>query len=290
MALLAQSRLGHVNDVAKLAEPYLNGKSEALGPRASSLTLAGHLVFADLAERTQDERALKLVRKAAGLGFEGDAMKESMPFHNEMSDSIFMGTAILARAGKLTGEHRYFEMAARHLEFMNRLVRRSDGLYRHSPLTDAAWGRGNAFAAFGYAFALTDWPVEDPARARILSEYQTLMAALARHQTPEGLWRNVVDFPGAYGETSATAMIGLAMERGIRHGWLPKNFYQVRVDRAWRAVQARTSSDGVFIDVCESTNKQPTLRDYLLREATLGRDERAGGMVMMFATELAGLE
>ena len=69
-------------------------------------------------------------------------MKESMPFHDEMSDSLFMATAILARAGALTGERRYFDMAARHVAFMQKLVFRPDGLYRHSPLTDAAWGRG----------------------------------------------------------------------------------------------------------------------------------------------------
>jgi len=290
MALLAQSRLGNVADVAQLAEPYLSGKSEPLGPRATSLNLAGHLVFADLAERTKNERALALVRKAADLGFEGGEMKQSMPFHNEMSDSVFMGTVILTRAGKLTGERRYFRMAARHLDFMNKLVRRTDGLYRHSPLNDAAWGRGNAFAALGYVFALSDWPLDDPDRPRVLHDFQALMAALARHQTGEGLWREVLDYRGAYGETSATAMIGFAMERGIRHGWLAKSFYRHRAEGAWEAVLARTGSDGVLIDVCESTNKQPTLTDYLRREATLGTDERGGGMVMLFATEMAGLD
>jgi len=40
-------------------------------------------------------------------------MKESMPFHDEMSDSVFMATPIVAKAGALTGESRYFDMAAR---------------------------------------------------------------------------------------------------------------------------------------------------------------------------------
>jgi hypothetical protein len=39
-----------------------------------------------------------------------------------MSDSLFMATAILARAGKLTGERRYFDMAAQHIAFMQKLV------------------------------------------------------------------------------------------------------------------------------------------------------------------------
>ena len=81
-----------------------------------------------------------------------------MPFHNEMSDAVFMGCPILAKAGKLTGEQKYFDMALRHFRSMANLCRRSDGLYRHSPLNEAAWGRGNAFPALGLALSLTDFP------------------------------------------------------------------------------------------------------------------------------------
>jgi hypothetical protein len=44
------------------------------------------------------------------------------------------------------------------------------------------------------------------------------------------------------------------------------------------------------VDVCESTNKQNTLEDYLNRAALLGPDPRGGAMAMLFATELAGLQ
>src|SRR5579863_762734 len=77
IALIAQMRLGHVADVEKLAEPYLDPSRNLLS-RASSLTLAGHLVFAELAERTGDMRYAGLVRKAADLGFtQTGEMRES---------------------------------------------------------------------------------------------------------------------------------------------------------------------------------------------------------------------
>jgi hypothetical protein len=73
--------------------------------RATSSHLSGHLIFGQLAERTGDARYVQLVRKAADLGFtESGVMKESMPLHNEMSDSVFMGCPILAKVGKLTQE------------------------------------------------------------------------------------------------------------------------------------------------------------------------------------------
>ncbi len=290
MALIAQMRLGHLADVEKLAAPYADGTKDPLGARPSSLNLAGHLVFAELAQRTKNPRYIELVRKAADLGFsETGEMKESMPFHDEMSDSVFMGTSILIKAGKLTGERKYFDMAARHLAFMQKLDLRADGLYRHSPLTDAAWARGNAFAALGLTLALTDLPKDHPEYGRILLAYQQLMAALARFQDEDGTWHEVIDEPGSYREFSSTAMIGFAMLRGMQNGWLTPKAYQSKVDRAWRAVLARVSHDGVLLDVCESTNKQKTLQDYTWRAAIFDKDPRGGGMALLFATEMAGL-
>jgi len=84
-------------------------------------------------------------------------------------------------------------------------------------------------------------------------------------------------------------MIGTSMLMGIRHGWLDAKAYQPRVDAAWRAVKQRTGPDGTLLDVCESTNKQRTLEDYVRRAAITGRDPRGGAMAMIFATEMAGL-
>ncbi len=287
MALISQMRLGHVDAVAKLAEPYLT--RDTLN-RASSLTLAGHMVFAELARRTKDPRYTTLVKKVGDLGFdEAGAMRESMPYHTEMSDSFFMAGPITAMAGTLTGDRKYFDMVAKHFRFMQTLTLRSDGLYRHSPLVDTAWSRGNAFPALGMALALSEFPKDHPERSYVLGEYQKLMTTLADHQDPDGMWHEIIDEPGSYPETSATSMIATAMLRGIRQGWLDAS-YQARVDRAWTAVLLRTNPDGTLLDVCESTNKMPTREDYLYRGPSNGKDERGGGMMLLFATELAGLQ
>jgi len=289
MALIGQLRLGNAAEVERLAARYLDGRDNLA--RANSLTLAGHLVFAELAERTKNARYTDLVRKAANTGFtESGAMKESMPYHDEMSDSVFMAIPLLAKAGKLTGDKKYFDMAARHLAFMQKLVLREDGLYRHSPLTDAAWGRGNAFPALGLALALSDIPSDHPSYNTMVSAFVQHMNALAPFQSEDGMWREVIDQPGSYEEFSATAMIATSVLRGIRNGWLDARTWQPRVDRAWHAIVARIGTDGVLFDVCESTNKQPTLEAYLQRAAILDRDPRGGGMALILATEMAGLK
>jgi len=289
MALIGQLRLGRVAEVERLAAPFVNGSRDSLA-KATSSHLAGHLVFAELAERTGDPRYNALVRKAADLGFtDAGVMKESMPLHNEMSDAVFMSCPILAKAGKLTHDRKYFDLALRHLRFMEKLCLRPDGIYRHSPLDQAAWGRGNAFPALGLALTPSALPADDPAHKELLRSYQSLMDALARFQDENGMWRQVVDVRGSYPEFSASAMITIAMLRGIRAGWLDAKLYQPRVDGAWRALRKRISPDGQIIDVCESTGKQPSLADYLNRVAILGRDPRGGGMALLLATEMAGM-
>ena len=290
VALIGRLRLGHTAEVSKLAAPYLDGAQDSLA-RPSQGALAGHMLFYELAKRTGDKRAAERVRRAADIGFtETGEMREFMPLHGGWSDSIFMDIPILAKAGALTGERKYFDMAARHLSFMHKIVLRPDGLYRHQASTDAAWGRGNAFPALGLALTLSEFPKEHADYPRLLASYRAHMAALARFQDENGMWRNVIDRPGAYPEYSASAMIATAMLRGIRNGWLDRGTYEPLVEQAWKAILARTGADGRLVDVCESTGTRGlSYDDYLHRAAIVGRDDRGGGMAMFFATELAGL-
>ncbi len=288
IALIARMRLGDVDDVRRLVEPYVNGSKDSLA-RPSELVLGGHIVFTELARRTADSRYVAMVRKVADLGFDASGkMLEAMPYNDQFSDGIFMGTVIVAQAGALTGEAKYFDLADRHLRFMQQLDLRPDGLYRHQPATDAAWGRGNGFAALGLAMTVSELPRAHKGYMHALDSYRQLMAALLPLQTRDGLWRNVVDHPGAYAEFSATAMIGFAMQHGLANGWIKGRAYRQAVDRAWLAINSRTSSAGSFIDVCESTARMTSLDQYLQRAAILGNDPRGAAMAMLFATELMG--
>ncbi len=289
ITLIARARLGEVDEVRKLVEPYVDGTKDSLTQRPNSLVMAGHIVFTELARRTKDPRYVAAVKKIGDLGFDASGqMKESMPYHDLFSDSVFMGTAIVAQAGALTGERKYFDMADRHLRFMENLDLRSDGLYRHEPGTDMAWGRGNGFAALGLALTLSEMPKNHAGYEHMLQSYRALMATLLTHQNRDGLWRNVVNRPGTFAEFTGTAMIGFAMQRGLEKGWIKAREYRRAVDQAWLAVKSRASPTGTFIDVCESTARMKVPEDYVMRTAILGPDPRAGAMTMLFATELMG--
>jgi rhamnogalacturonyl hydrolase YesR len=290
MALIAQLRLGHTTEVLKLVDPFLNGSQDSFA-RPSQSSLAAHMLFYEIARRTKDERAAKLVIRAANSGFTEDgSLREFMPLHGGWSDSVFMDIPILAKAGALSGDRKYFDMAARHFFYMQRIVGRTDGLYRHQASTDAAWGRGNGFPALGLALTLSDFPKDHPDYPALLAAFQKHMKALSEFIDENGMFREVVDYPGAYPEYSGTAMIATAMMRGIRRGWLEASTYQPVVDKAWQAILIRTSSDGRLFDVAESTGTRGlTLKDYLRRAAILDRDPRGGAFAMILATEIAGI-
>ena len=184
---------------------------------------------------------------------------------------------MLARAGRA-------EAALAHLALMQKLCLRPDGLYRHSPLDEAAWGRGNAFPALGMALMISALPPAE--RAKPIADFKRLADALLPFQTRNGMWRQVIDHPAAYEEFSATAMIAAAMHMGLREGWLKGARYKLAVERAWDGIKARTASDGKLMDVCESTGKQPKLEDYLRRTAIWDRDPRGGAMALFLAAEL----
>jgi unsaturated rhamnogalacturonyl hydrolase len=289
MALIAQLRLGNTAEVLRLADRYLSGSADSFA-RPSQSSLAAHMLFYEIFRRTADERAAKLVIRAANSGFTEDgAPKAFMPLNGGWSDSVFMDIPILAKAGALSGDRKYFDMAARHFFYMQKIVGRPDGLYRHQASTDAAWGRGNGFPALGLALTLANFPKDHPDYPALLAAFQTHMKALSRYQDENGMFREVIDYPGAYPEYSGTAMIATAMMRGIRRGWLDASVYQPIVDRAWQAVLTRTASDGRLFDVAESTGTRGlTLEDYLRRAAILDRDPRGGAFAMILATEIAG--
>jgi unsaturated rhamnogalacturonyl hydrolase len=309
LALVARSRFAELTgdaaslkSVEEIVAPYYSAEKPSLGNRVSGSHLAGHLVFAELARTTGDRRYVELVTAAADYAFDEDGKpREAMPFHSQMSDAVFMACPILTAAGRFTGDPKYFEMALRHLNFMRDLCVRDDGVYRHSPLNESPWGRGNGFPALGLAIALTDLDaalesrvidpsVVEPIRDEMLTAFRAHIAALVIHQDPTGTWHQVIDHHGSYRELTSTCMITFAILRGLSHGWLDENTYRPVAQRAWEAIKLRVGPDGTLFDVCTGTGKQRSLREYLDRPAILGRDERGGAMALMVAAEMLACE
>ena len=204
---------------------------------------------------------------------------------------MFYAGAMLGRAFRSAGEARYANLLADFL-LDGGDVQEDNGLFRHARSAPFYWSRGNGFAALGYAEALTYLPAEHPARAELLSRHRRHLDALLRRQQPWGTFGELVDLPGAWGELTATAMVGYALARGLRMGWLPdaaNGGYAAGLAACWRALTERIDAGGGVVDGCVSTGVMPDRRAYLHRAAVSGHDDRTGGLALWFACEMERL-
>lgn len=300
LALVGRLRLAeltgnkkHTEDVVRIVQPYHSGEKNPLAKNVSGSTLSGHLVFGELADRTGDSRYIALDRAAADLGFDKDGKPlAAMPYHAEMSDAVFMGTPILAQAGRLTKDPKYVEMALKHARFMTKVNLRPDGLHQHSPVDPekSAWGRGNGFVTLGLVLTLSELPEQGAAHDEIKTLFREHLATMLKHQDEFGMWHQVVDHPESYRELTVTCMTTFAITRGLRRGWLDRATYEPVVRRAWPSINMRIGPNGSLVDVCTGTGKMKSLREYLDRPANFGKDDRGGAMALMVSTELAYAE
>lgn len=248
--------------------------------------VAGRLLFAELAPTMSEAKELTLA--AAELGFDDQGRPLSaFPYHNEMSDAIFMAGPLLAKAGALTGERRFFDQAIRQVRFIRDLCLREDGLYRHSPMDESAWGRGNGFPALGLSMILEELPANHPDREFAVSSFRGHLAALKSHQDENGMWHQVIDHPESYPEFTCTCMISTAALKGIRLGIVDGSSWDETLEKSWRAIRMRVSLDGRDVNgACTGTGKQKNLEAYLKRKEIHGFDSRGGSMALLFASEL----
>ena len=269
-------------------EPFLSGAKPAIAEPYLLTSLAGHLAFADLAERERDAGAAALTRKAADFIMPVDPAKEVVRFARQWTDDMFMASSVLSRVGAQAKDDRYGAVVGRLLTSYAQKLQRPDGLFIHAVEGPHAWGRGNGFAALGLIEALTFLPPEWPDRSRVLEIYRRHMNALLKHQSDDGMWRQVVDEPASYREFTVTAMTVASMARGVRLGWLDRSFVPA-IDRAWDALMTRIAADGAVADVCAGTAAGATKEYYLNRPAVAGADDRGGAMALLAALEVAEL-
>ena len=269
--------------VRRQTQPWVAGEQKLFGDRVQLTAVAGTLIFAELAA-AGDAAAAALFDQGAALAA-AEKSPAVLEYGQGWTDDMFMATAVLARSGARPGHERDMDVAARLLTEYAARLQQPTGLFNHAVNGPAAWGRGTGFAALGLIETLTRMPAAHPSRGTILEIFRRQMAAVRLQQAPDGMWRQIIDEPGAYREETATAMLMSAMARGVRLGWLDAS-YRRAIDRAWRGLAAHVVDDGTLVDVCAGTGAGPTRRYYFDRPAVTGADDRGGAMALLAAVEM----
>jgi len=185
-------------------------------------------------------------------------------------DDMYMITAVQVQAFRATGNKTYLERAAKTMAAYLDKLQQPNGLFFHAPDSEYYWGRGNGWQAAGMAELLRDLPKNHPQRARILKGYKIMMESLLKYQAEDGLWRQLIDKPESWVETSGTGMFIFGMVTGVKEGWLDKKTYGPAARKAWLGLVKHIDANANVTDVCIGTNKGFSVQYYLDRERKTG--------------------
>ncbi len=220
--------------------------------------------------QTRDPRFLELGKGFADRQWEATTPDGITTEARYWIDDMYMITAVQVQAFRATGDQVYVDRAARAMvAYLDRL-QQPNGLFFHAPDSPFYWGRGNGWMAAGFAELLRALPEAHPARPRILAGYRTMMASLLALQGADGLWRQLLDHPEAWAETSGTGMFAFSMVTGVKQGWLDAALYGPAARRAWLGLVAHIDAAGNIDSVCAGTNKGPSVAYYLERPRNVG--------------------
>jgi rhamnogalacturonyl hydrolase YesR len=205
-------------------------------------------------------------------------------------DDLYMGCPVLIRWSEFTGDKKYLDDAANQIIHQAELEQDADGLFfhgynvtekKHSPFK---WGRGDGWVTVATVECLSAMPKNHPARAKLIAILKKQIDGLQKVQAPDGMWRQVLDHPELWEETSCTAMFAYGIARAVNRGWIDRS-YMGMARKAFAGISKNVTPDGVVNETCIGTNIGQDL-DYYVNRQRPSDDPHGRGPVLLAGTEI----
>lgn len=239
----------------------------------------------ELYRQTQNPRYLARGLELAEAQY-ADADTNGMPVYTPRwyVDDIYGATTMQSLAYACTKEPKYLERAVKQVLTYTEKLQEPNGLFYHGPESKFFWGRGNGWCAAAFGELLSVLPPAHPKREKVLAGYRRMMDALLTYQSPEGAWRQLVDDPATWPETSCTGMFLFAMSEGLKRGLLPKEKFGPAVGKAWPALAGYVDEAGRLKEICVGTGRGTNTTHYLNRPRQLGDPHGQAGLLWAAAS------
>ena len=250
---------------------------------------------------------------------EGGFWHKKVYTHQMWLDGLYMGCPFYARYASrfLEGDARraaFDDIANQFAVVTRHTYDAKTGLYRHgwdesksmiwadktTGQSAHAWGRALGWFAAAIVDTEEYFPADHPGREQLRKLMREYTATLIRWQDSSGAWWQVADQPGREGnylESTATALIGYAMMKGVNRGILGEDAKAAAL-KAWNALKRdflkRETGNGeremVSLTRCCSVAGLSADRDgsfeYYLREKIVDNDPKGVGPYMFLALEI----
>jgi rhamnogalacturonyl hydrolase YesR len=270
------------------------GNLDACGAMGASMARAQRMKvgpdLSDVIQRFADYITSKQFR------IEDGTLARKNPFPRSLwLDDAYMSVPLLAQYGKITGDRKYFDDAAKQIkQFNQHLFRPDKGLYTHAGNMDNPdnhpnyfWGRANGWVMVATVELLDLLPEDHPDRGALIKILRDHARGVAEQQSGSGLWHQLLDRPDSYLETSCSAMFAYSMAKGVNRGWLNASAYGPVAQAAWNGITTKIGDQGEVNDVCIGTNYADDMVYYYNRPA---RDDIHGyGPVLLCGAEMIRL-
>ncbi|HTV47239.1 MAG TPA: glycoside hydrolase family 88 protein [Phycisphaerae bacterium] len=185
-------------------------------------------------------------------------------------DDVYKLSVVQVLVFRVTGDKTYLDRGiAEALAYIDRL-QQPNGLFFHGNGAHVFWGRGDGWMAAALTEMLLNVPADNPDYPRLMNSYKKMMAGLIAVQAPDGMWRQVLDDPKAWEESSCTGMFVFALAVGLREGWITGPEYKDAVTRGWIAFCGHVGTDGNVSDVGILTEHSNDEAYYLARPKATG--------------------
>ena len=219
-------------------------------------------------------------------------------FPKEMTvwaDDAYMSTSFLTQMGKMTGEKKYFDEAARQLINIDKYLWCPEKqLYYHCYYTGlkrngvAFWGRANGWIMVSLADLIEAMPVNHPKRTKLISLLDKQIVGASRYQNANGMWNQLLDKSDSYDESSVTAMFVYAIAKALNNKWIDSSYASV-AKTGWSVLKNKEiTADGRFTNVCVGTGITDDIPFYFNRP--VGDNEKHGlGLIIDTAVEIMKL-
>lgn len=206
------------------------------------------------------------------------------------ADDLYMALSFLSRYAKLKNDNKIFNLAVDQvINFRKYLYNPHTELYHHGWYSDiqenvaAHWGRANGWVIMAQINLLDQLPENHPRRNELLDILQEQVIGLSKYQSESGLWRQLLDKPDSYLETTSTAMIIFSIARAIRKGYLDKRYSSI-ADRGWEGLLSKLNTNYEIESACKGTSMRNDLVFYYQRPQITNDKHVLGSFI------LAGIE
>lgn len=173
---------------------------------------------------------------------DGTFCRRRFGYSSLWGDDLYMGVPFLVRAWTYSGDDTLIEDAVRQVfNFYGYLFRKEAGIFYHYRIMEeehpgvAHWGRANGWMVMAQCQLLDHIAETHPQRDQLIAMLKEHLLGLARYQTANGMWRQLLDKADSFLESSCTAMFTYGFAKAINMGWISDIYTSVAI-KGWEGL------------------------------------------------------